>query len=77
MAKPFIKPTRTFEGKKVLFQIVENTGETVGLPIDGWDKAKQIAEQIIDDDLLYLQELCPDADINEITSLHLEPTTNY
>lgn len=67
---------RTFEGKKVLFQITANTGETVGLPIDGWDNAEDIARNILKDEK-YLQELCPDTDINVITSLHLEPTTDY
>ena len=47
---------RQFIGKKVLFQITENTGETLGTPINGWP---------------------PDSDINEITSLHLEQTTDY
>ena len=67
---------RSFEGKKVLFQIVANTGETLGLPIDEWDRAQKIAEEILKDEN-YLQELCPDSDINEITSLYLEPTTDY
>ncbi len=67
---------RTFEGKKVLFQITANTGETLGLPIDGWDNAKELAEDILKDEL-FLEELCPDSDISEITSLHLEPTTDY
>ena len=67
---------RQFIGKKVLFQITANTGETLGLPIDGLDKAKGISEEILEDDK-YLQDLCPDSDINEIVSLHLEPTTDY
>ena len=67
---------RQFIGKKVLFQITANTGETLGLPIDGWDKAKGISEEILEDDE-YLQDLCPDSDISEIVSLHLEPTTDY
>lgn len=67
---------RIFEGKKVLFQITANTGETLGLPIDGWDNAKHVAENILKDEV-FLQTLCPDTDINVITSLHLEPTTNY
>jgi hypothetical protein len=70
------KPKRTFEGKKVLFQITANTGETLGLPIDGWEEAKCRAEYIISDEK-HLQELCPDTDISVITSLHLEPTTDY
>ena len=76
MAKPFITPTRTFEGKKILFQIVANTGETLGLPIDGFDNAEHVARNILKDEN-YLQKLCPDTDINEITYLHLEPTTDY
>lgn len=67
---------RVFEGKKVLFQICANTGETLGIPIDGWDKAKAIAMDILADNN-YLQELCPDSDISEIVSLHLESTTDY
>lgn len=65
-----------FVGKKVLFQITANTGETLGLPIDGWDKAKKVSEEIIADKE-FLKELCPDTDITLITSLHLEPTTDY
>lgn len=67
---------RTFEGKKVLFQITANTGETLGLPIDGWDIAEHVARNILKDEN-YMQELCPDTDISVITSLHLEPTTDY
>ena len=67
---------REFIGKKVLFQITANTGETLGLPIDVWDIAEHVARNILKDEN-YMQELCPDSDISEITSLHLEPTTDY
>ena len=63
-------------GKKVMYQIVADTGETLGIPIEDWDNAVERVKEIINNETC-LQELCPDSDINEITSLRLEPTTNY
>lgn len=63
-------------GKKVMYQIVADTGETLGIPIEDWDNAVERIKEIINDEN-YLQELCPDSDISEITSLRLEPTTDY
>lgn len=63
-------------GKKVMYQIVADTGETLGTPIEDWDDAVDRIKEIINDEN-YLQELCPDSDISEITSLRLEPTTDY
>ena len=63
-------------GKKVKYQIVADTGETLGTPIEDWDNAVERIKEIINNET-YLQELCPDSDISEITSLRLEPTTNY
>ena len=63
-------------GKKVMNQIVADTGETLGIPIEDWDNAVERVKEIINNET-YLQELCPDSDISEITSLRLEPTTAY
>ena len=63
-------------GKKVMYQIVADTGETLGIPIEDWDNAVERVKEIVNNET-YLQELCPDSDISEITSLRLEPTTNY
>lgn len=60
------------QNKQVLFQIVANTGETLGMPIDGWYKAECFIQDIIKD-----KELCSDTDLSEITYLELVPTTNY
>lgn len=63
-------------GKKVMYQIVADTGETLGIPIEDWDNAVERVKEIVNNET-YLQELCPDSDISEITSLRLEPTTAY
>lgn len=63
-------------GKKVKYQIVADTGETLGTPIEDWDNAIERVKEIINNEN-YLKELCPDSDISEITSLKLEPTTHY
>lgn len=67
---------RKFIGKRVRFQITANTGETLGLPLDTWDAGSLIAKSIIENENL-LQELCPDSDITEITTLELVPTVEY
>lgn len=62
--------------KKERFQIVANTGETLGLPLETKEQAEEYIVAIAGNKTL-LQELCPDSDISKITSFVIEPTTDY
>ena len=68
MKRIFIKPT---EGYSIHYTIVANTGETIGTANEDLNCLEERIKVILYSDTL-LQELCPDSDITEITSLHIE-----
>lgn len=62
--------------KRVIsFQVVTDTGETVGLPFETFEKAEEWLEDIITGDET-IQELCPDTDIKTIKYLTIDPMVN-
>lgn len=62
---------RYFKKKKFTYQIVTDTGETVGLELDSLTVAENILEGILSSND-YLHELCPDTDINTIKYLTID-----
>ena len=62
---------RFYKKKKYTYQIVTNSGETVGLPLDNFQEAENILMSILDDED-YLAELCPDTNIETIKYLTIE-----
>lgn len=62
--------------RPVRFQIVANTGETIGLPLEKIDVALEYVDEL-KVNKKFLQETCPDSDISEITSFFICETKNY
>ena len=60
--------------KPVRYQVVANTGETVGLPLETKEKAEEFIRSF---DVKMLQELCPDTDLSTFSGFEIEPTTDY
>lgn len=65
------KSNRFYKKKKYTYQIVTNSGETVGLPLDNFKVAENILDAILNDEM-YLADLCPDTDIQTIKYLTIE-----
>ena len=64
------------ERKRTRYQIVTNTGETIGAPL----KRRTIAEDYIKElktNKKFLQETCPDSNLDEITDFAIELTKDY
>jgi len=59
---------RKYVETEVNYQIVTDSGETVGIPIITEDVARNLLVKLLKDDN-YLQELCPDTDIKTIKYL--------
>lgn len=67
---------RVYKKLKAEYQIIANTGETLGLPFTQKREAELVLKDILADEE-YLIELCPDSDISKITSLSIVPITNF
>ena len=64
------------ERKRTRYQIVANTGETIGTPL----KSRIIAEEYIKElrtNKKFLEETCPDSNLDEITDFAIELTKDY
>lgn len=60
----------------IRFQILANTGETIGLPLEDINVALEYVEELkVNKE--FLEETCPDSDISEITDFSIYETKNY
>lgn len=70
------KFNRFYKKKKFTYQIVTDSGETLGLPVDTLKVAENILMGILDDEE-YLAELCPDTNIETIKYLTIDVYEEY
>lgn len=61
--------------REISFQVVTDTGETVGLPFKKFEDADEWLEDILESKET-IQELCPDTDIKTIKYLTIDPIVN-
>lgn len=64
------------ERKRTRYQILTNTGETIGPPL----VSRKIANDYIKElrtNKKFLEETCPDSNLDEIIDFTVEPTKNY
>lgn len=61
--------------REISFQVVTDTGETVGLPFQTFKEADMWVNEILEVSEI-IQELCPDTDIKTIKYLTIDPIVN-
>ena len=63
---------RKYNVEELEYQIETNSGETVGLAFNSIEEAEEMLLKVMTDEK-FLEELCPDTDLQTITSFAIKP----